>query len=123
MTNKIEAAKAAPMEPNMANVVHPITGERSTENHRRMGVLLQGGKCDCCGKALTWRKAVSDHDHSNGAPRGALCAPCNGFVGHYENHGPRATLAEIMKRHPQSAGRHRQAPSRDNAAVRGGAEG
>jgi Recombination endonuclease VII len=45
-------------------------------------VKYQGGKCAICQRATGKRKRLAnDHQHDGGVLRGALCGPCNQFVG------------------------------------------
>lgn len=53
-------------------------------------LAAQGGGCMICGslEAMKGRPDVSfrvDHDHTTGAVRGLLCAPCNSGLGHFKD--------------------------------------
>lgn len=45
-------------------------------------IEYQGGRCAICQRATGKRKRLAnDHRHKDGMWRGALCGPCNEFVG------------------------------------------
>ena len=47
----------------------------------------QGGVCAICKQAPKSISLAVDHDHTTGAVRGLLCAPCNRHVGYFERVG------------------------------------
>jgi len=53
---------------------------------------IQKGACAICGAPLI-KSRHADHDHSTGAPRGLLCAPCNMGLGSFKDDEARLLAA------------------------------